>query len=259
MISTKGIHILVLAIVSVGVLSSCSGSKRLASGTDAPLSEEYRPSRVKPAELLQHLGDTSLAGVQGRARVLFSAPGSSERGIAEFKADRTNMLVSLRNSLGIEGGHVKVDADSVLLYYSLDRLAWKFSIEDYESMPDISLKMPLNLLAMIKPVVLEDDVSSVQENANSFLLLLDDGSELVLDRQSRLPSAIRYKTDIPDRFSEFTYEAYSKLNGISLPRRIQAVTHDRNNRIRLDVLDLQVNPPNLQFSLTIPNGVPIFR
>lgn len=259
MTAAKGVHMFVLAIVAVGVLSGCTGPKKLTGTADTPIGEEFRPSRVEPGELLQYLGDTSLAGVQGRARVLFSAPGSSERGIAEFKADRENMLVSLRNSLGIEGGHVKVDADSVLLYYSLDRIAWKFSIEDYESMPDISLKMPLNLLEMIKPVVLEDDISSIQENASSFLLVLDDGSELVLDRQSRLPSIIRYKTDIPDRFSEFTYEAYSKLNGISLPRRIQAVTHDRSNRIRLDVLDLQVNPPNMQFSLTIPNGVPIFR
>jgi hypothetical protein len=169
------------------------------------------------------------------------------------------MLVNIRNNLGIEGGNVLVDSDSVLLYYSLDKVAWKFSIEDYESMSDISLKLPLNLMSVLKPTVEEDDISSVQENASSYLLTLDDGSELVLDRQSRLPSMVRYKTDIPDRFSEFTYESYSRLDGISLPRRVQAITNDRVNRIRFDVIDLKVNPANLQFTLNIPNGVPIFR
>ncbi len=255
----NSINVTLAAFVVVVSVSSCGSSKRIAANQNEPLSEEYRPSRVSKSELMVHLGDSSLTSIQGRARVQFSAPGSSERGIAEFRADKNNMLVSIRNSLGIEGGSVLVDSDSVLLYYNLDRIAWKFSIADYESMTDISMKLPLNLLAVIKPSVAEDDIASVKENASSYLLTLDDGSEIVIDRQSHLPSVIRYKTDVPDRFSEFIYESYSRLNGINLPRRIQAVTHDRNNRIRFDVIELQVNPSNLRFSLNIPNGVPIFR
>jgi hypothetical protein len=241
------------------MVASCASSKKFVAYQNEPLSDEYRPSRVSKKELLTHLADISLTSVQGRARVQFSGPGTSDRGIADFRADKSNMLVSIRNSIGIQGGSVLVDADSVLLYYNLDRIAWKFSIDDYESMPDISMKLPLNLLSVIKPMVTEDNIATVQENVNSYLLTLDDGSELVIDRQSHLPSVVRYKSDIPDKFSEFTYESYSRLNGINLPRRIQAVTTDKNNRIRFDVVDLQVNPTNLRFSLNIPNGVPIFR
>ncbi len=250
-------HVAALAVAML--MSSCAGSKKLATNPAVPLTDEFQPSGTPASDLVLHLGENELQGVQGRARVQFSTPGSSERGIAEFRADKTNMLVSIRNNLGIEGGNVLVNSDSVLLYYSLDKVAWKFSIEDYETMSDISLKLPLNLLAVLKPIVREDDITSVQENASSFLLTLMDGSELIIDRESRLPSLVRYKTDIPDRFSEFTYESYSRLDGISLPRRIQAFTNDRTNRIRFDVIELQVNPPNLQFSLNIPNGVPIFR
>jgi hypothetical protein len=246
-------------LVVMVLVSSCASSKKIAPNRNEPLSEEYRPSRIPKKELMTHLGDYSLTSVQGRARVQFSAPGSSERGIADFRADKTNMLVSIRNNIGIQGGSVLVDTDSVLLYYNLDRIAWKFSLDDYESMSDISMKLPLNLLSVIKPTVLEEDIASIQENVSSYLLTLDDGSELVIDRLSLLPSVIRYKTDIPDRFSEFIYESYSRLNGINLPRRIQAVTNDKNNRIRFDVVDLQVNPANLRFTLNIPNGVPIFR
>ncbi len=249
----------VAAMVVAVLLSSCAGSKKLTTDPGIPLTDNFRPSSIPAADLLLHLGDSSLIGVQGRARVQFSSPGNSERGIAEFRADKTNMLVSIRNNLGIEGGNVLVDSDSVLLYYGLDKIAWKFSIDDYESMSDISLKLPLNLLSVLKPIVREGDITSVQENASSFLLTLQDGSELIIDRESRLPSLVRYKTDIPDRFSEFSYESYSRLDGIALPRRIQAITNDRANRIRFDVIELQVNPPNLQFSLNIPNGVPIFR
>jgi outer membrane biogenesis lipoprotein LolB len=259
MMNQRSIRMACIALVAVVLLSSCTGSKRMAVNQNIPLSDEYVPSRIPKSELLQQLNENNLSSVQGRARVQFSSPGVSERGIAEFKADKNNMQVSIRNNLGIEGGNVLVDSDSVLLYYNLDRVAWKFSIEDYEAMPDISMKLPLNLLAVIRPMVDEDDIASVHENANSYLLTLDDGSELIIDRQTRLPNLVRYNTDIPDRFSEFTYESYSRLNGITLPRRILAVTKDRNNRIRLDVTELQVNPTNLRFSLNIPNGVPIFR
>lgn len=248
-----------VALLVAVLAASCASSKKFDAYQSEPLSEEYRPSRVSKKELLTHLADISLTSVQGRARVQFSGPGSSERGIADFRADKSNMFVSIRNSIGIPGGSVLVDADSVLIYYNLDRIAWKFSIEDYESMPDISMKLPLNLLSVIKPMVVADNIATVQENVNSYLLTLDDGSELVIDRQSYLPSVIRYKTDFPDMFSEFTYESYSRLNSINLPRRIQAVTSDRNNRIRFDIVDLQVNPINLRFSLNIPNSVPILR
>lgn len=247
------------ALIVVVLFSSCVGSKKVSGDQNTPLTENYRPSSASIADLLLHLGDNSVTTVQGKARVQFSSPGTSERGVADFKADKTNMLVNIRNYLGIEGGNVLVDSDSVLLYYSLDKVAWKFSIEDYESMSDISLKLPLNLMSVLKPMVHEDDIQSVQENAHSFLITLDDGSELVIDRLSRLPSLVRYKTDIPDRFSEFTYESYARLDGVVLPRRIQAVTNDKVNRIRFDVIELQVNPANLQFTLNIPDGVPIFR
>jgi len=115
------------------------------------------------------------------------------------------------------------------------------------------------LMAVLQPVITIDEVVLIQENDGSYMVDMENGSVLILDKKTMLPNSIRFKSAVPDRFSEFVYESYARLNGVQLPRRIQAVTTDRQSRIRFDVLDLEVNPTNLQFTLTIPAGIPIYR
>jgi len=249
----------ILALCGMALLTSCSGSKTIANNGSSDDPDEYGPSRMSAASLVSEMTDTPAASIRGRARVQFSAPGNSERGIADFIADRKSMLITIRNNLGIEGGVVLADQDSVLLYYSIDKTAWKLSVEDYESLPDISLRLPLNLMSVLQPVIAVDDIVLIQENMGSYMVEMEDESILILDKKTMLPNNIRFKSTVPDRFSEFVYESYARLNGVQLPRRIQAVTTDRKSRIRFDVLDLEVNPTNLQFTLTIPAGIPIYR
>jgi len=249
----------ILALCGMALLTSCAGSKTIATSGSADDPELYGPSRMSAAALVSEMSESVVTSIRGRARVQFSAPGNSERGIADFIADRTNMLITLRNNLGIEGGIVLADQDSVLLYYSIDKTAWKLSVDDYESLPDISLRLPLNLMSVLQPVVAIDEIVLIQENDGSYMVDMVDGSILIVDKKTLLPNSIRFKSTVPDRFSEFVYESYARLNGVQLPRRIQAVTTDRKSRIRFDVLDLEVNPSNLQFTLTIPAGIPIYR
>jgi hypothetical protein len=114
-------------------------------------------------------------------------------------------------------------------------------------------------MSVLQPVIEIDEVLLIQENEGSYMVDMVDGSILIVDKKTLLPHSIRFKSTVPDRFSEFVYESYARLNGVQLPRRIQAVTTDRKSRIRFDVLDLEVNPSNLQFTLTIPAGIPIYR
>src|SRR5690606_8300413 len=125
-------------------------------------------------------------------RVQLSSPGSSERGSADFIADRSRLLIHLRNHIGVEGGHVLADRDSVLLYYSIDKVAWKPSVMDYETMPDISLRLPLNLLDVLNPVIDGDAIGHVLENANQYLLHMRDGTQVVIDKHTKNVHTMRY-------------------------------------------------------------------
>jgi hypothetical protein len=239
-------------------LSACASSATFAP-TDKGLEQAYEPSKTQVDVVLQNMGDTGLTSLRGKARVAFSSPGNSDRGIAEFTADRKHMMAKVRNSLGIEGAHIVVDSDSVLLYYIIDKIAWKLSINDYQTRPEIRLRLPLNLLDMLKPMIESEKVLSIEENNRYYKVNLHDSSQVYLDRSSLLPHAIRYQSDLDDRFTDFTYDSYAELNGVSLPRRIQAVTADRKNRIRFDITELELNPENAVLMMSIPASVPIYR
>ncbi len=245
--------------VSLG-LSACGGS-RVLTVPPPVLTEEFVPSLMQPAQMAALMKNEPVRAVKGRARVQLSSPGNSERGSADFIADRSRLLISLRNNLGIEGGHVLADPDSVLLYYSIDKVAWKLSVEDYETMPDISLRLPLNLLDVLSPVVEGSNIGEVLENASQYLIKMNDGVQVVVDKQTKNVQTMRYPSNVADRFSEFVYEGYATLNGQQLPRRIQALTTDRRSQIRFDVRELKLNPSEaeLRFVLDIPPGIHIYR
>ena len=251
------LYIPVMLLLAFGI-TACTGSKEMAR-SEFTVDSEYEPSKAEITTVLKHVSRSELRSLRGKARVAFSAPGNSERGIAEFTANRKNMLAKVRNNVGIEGAQIIVDSDSVLLYYVLDKIAWKLSIKDYESRPEIRLRLPLNLLDMLKPEIDSMEVQSIEENALSYKVRLQDSSELLIDKNTLLPQQIRFGTDVLDRFTEFSYDSYAQLNGISLPRRIQAVTADRKNRIRFDITELEVNPENVVLVLNIPASVPIYR
>jgi hypothetical protein len=251
------IHIALILVFAMNIVA-CTGSKKMAHSETA-MSSEFQPSKAELSTVLQNLSRSDLRSLRGKARVAFSAPGNSERGTAEFTADRKNMLAKVRNNVGIEGVQVVVDPDSVLLYYVIDKIAWKLSINDYETRPEILLRLPLNLLDMLKPEIDRENVESVEENDRFYKVHLRDSSEFIVDKNTLLPQHVRFGSDTPDRFTEFSYESYAQLNGISLPRRIQAVTTDRKNRIRFDITELEVNPVSGTTTLSIPASVPIYR
>lgn len=251
------VYIPVIVLLAMS-LSACASTAKIAP-TDITIDQGYESSKAEIGSVLINMGDSGLKSLRGKARVAFSSPGNSERGIAEFTADRKHMMAKVRNSVGIEGAHIVVDSDSVLLYYVIDKIAWKLSIKDYETRPEIRLRLPLNLLDMFKPQIDYSEAVSVEENNRLYKVVLRDSSELLLDKSSLLPYEIRFNTDQDDRFTDFTYDSYAQLNGISLPRRIQAVTADRKNRIRFEITELEVNPENAVFMMSIPASVPIYR
>lgn len=239
-------------------MSSCRSSGALKSDRSAE-SFEFKASKVAASSLLSHIGASSLRSVKGKARVAFSSPELSERGVADFMSDEIHSFARLRNGIGIEGAQILVDADSVLSYFVFDRTAWKFSILEYETRPEIKLRLPLNLLQMIRPMVHVDDVVFVEENADSYKIHLKNKTEIILHKTSLLPQYVRLESSLSDRFTEFRYEAYAQISGTFLPRRIQATTADRESRIQFDIIELEINPDRLQFGVNIPASVPIFR
>lgn len=248
---------LLLALTAV-VLGACTGSRVTAPPS---LSDDFKPSDVDHRKIAAMINQDDVSAVRGSAKVQFSAPGNSERGTARFIADRNNMLVTIRGNLGITGAHILASADSVTLYYVLDKMAWKMSVEDYETDPDIQMRLPLNLMDLLCPHIQTRNIRKVTENATHYLVHLHSDAQLLIHKDGKRLEMMKYLSEKPESFSEFVYESHAEMAGILLPRRVTVLSGDRSSRIRLDIGSLEVNPPKseLRFVLEIPQGVPIYR
>ena len=60
-------------------------------------------------------------------------------------------------------------------------------------------------------------------------------------------------------YSEITYESYSEIEGYKLPRKITILSADGNSKVLFQVRSLEINPDNLNLSITIPDDIPVQR
>jgi hypothetical protein len=219
----------------------------------------YQPLLGSHAKLIEALNNTYLHSIQGTARVQFSAPGLSERIVTEFTSSRKQMYLELRNTLGIVGAEVLSGADSVTILNKMDKLALRLSVDEYNQREDIRLRLPLNFLSIFNPQVDSTNLVQLLENEEYYKVLLKDGHHLVVNKQDYLPVTMVIADTTADRFTTFMYDGFEEIQGMRLPRRIQAYTTDRKSRIRIEVSRLEINPKDTIFALTVPPGIPIYR
>ncbi len=60
---------------------------------------------------------TSITSAKGKGRALVSEPGNSDRISITFETDSVLSLLTMKNRVGIEGGQMLVDKDSILIYH----------------------------------------------------------------------------------------------------------------------------------------------
>lgn len=245
-----------ILFIGVGFLISCGSGRKLVDHSEIT----FVPSSVTASEIIEFIkvSPEAVLAIEGRARSQVSGPNYSERATLHFISDRDQSLLVIRNQLGIEGGRILSDRDSVIMYNPIDRVAWKMSLEaaDRTLLNGFSA---FNLLDFLIPSFSENEVKSIEETDAQIKILLKNGSELIVHRQSGIIEQIYIPSDNPEAFNRFVFSHHATISGAVLPRRIQLLSNDFKSNIFLHIQELRLNPINVTFALNIPSNIPLER
>lgn len=235
------------------ILSACSSAKPVVEG-------DYTRSSLTNEEAVAGIPNYSeeLTSLEGKGRALVSEPGNSDRVTIDFQANQELSLLTIQNRIGIEGGQMLVDQDSILIYNRLDKIAQKISIYDGR-MTSLNELASINILDLINFKVTQEEVRAVFESNKFVQLRLKNGTRVFVDKEQALVREVEQTGRITAPYSKIIYESYGELNGFTLPQKITIFSADGDSRVVFLVRSLRVNPKNLQLDIDIPNNIVIQR
>ena len=241
------------AIALLGwLMMSCSGANELAN-------KDFSPSSATADTIISKIPDyqSSLHSVKGKGRAIVSEPGNTERVTVLFSSNRNRSLVTVRNSIGIEGGQLLTDGDTLLVYNKLDKYARKIPIRGSQ-LNRINKLASLNILDMINYVVPHERVETVLENKELYQLRMESGTRLYINRSTyRIQQVTQPKrSQLP--YSKITYDAYADIQGFSLPRKISIFGADEESKVALQLTGMEINPKLDTLTITIPDDIPVY-
>jgi hypothetical protein len=250
----RSVNRILFLIMCSGLALACTPPKKLA------IEGDFVPSSRNPSEVLAELGRPRelITSISGRSRAQYSGPGSSERSSVQFASDRTTTLMTFRNNLGIEGGKLHIDADSVTWYNRIDQVAQRVSVTNTSVLADQGLHA-INLLQLLNPDIESRRPRRMYENPTSWRIDFDDQSTLVFDKQTGDILQYEQFTLNNFEFSTYLFGSYMDVSGYRMPRSIQITTKDRRSNIFLNVQSFEVHPAILDISLDLPSHVRLER
>lgn len=232
---------------------SCSSSQKLVD-------DNFRPSEANLSQTINKVPDYSdnLQSVEGKGRAIVSEPGNTERVTINFASNRQKSLVTIRNGLGIEGGQLLTDGDTLLVYNKVDKYARKVPVKG-ASLNRINRLASLNILAMLNYSIKEEDVEQFLESETLYQLQLKTGTKVFIDKDSHTVNQIIQPSSTNLPYSKIEYAAYSSMKGFTLPRRISIFGPEGESKVALQLTALELNPTLDTLIIELPDDIPIYH
>ncbi len=247
------LHASVLLVLLL--LSACSTSRDITS------IENLEKADISADELVSMVPNysESLLTISGSGRAIVSEPGNSERVTIQFQSNRDESLLTIRNSVGIEGGQIYVDSDSLLIYNRIDRIAEKVPLRDGR-LSSVGSIASINILDLINFTFEANDVDEIYDDRDMYVALLYNRTLLNISKSDgSIREVVHANENIAAPYSRIEYEGYGIIDGFTLPRRITIFSRDGESRAALLVQRLDVNTELPELSIVLPNDVPIYR
>lgn len=201
---------------------------------------------------------SSLNSISGRGSAAVSEPGNSDRVTLIFEANRELGLITIKNRIGIEGGQLLVDQDSLLIYNKIDKEAQKVSIYDHR-LSGINELASVNFLDLLNFTFKAEDVIEVRESQKIFQVKLDNGALVQISRQENVVLNVSQPFSSNAPYSRIEYDGYGEISGFILPRKITIFSKDKDSKVALLIRALEVNPDRINVELEIPSNIKIQR
>jgi hypothetical protein len=235
------------------LLGACSTSRTVIS------IEDMEPATIAAAELVQMVPNynESLQTLTGNGRAIVSEPGSSDRVTLQFQSGREASLITIRTSVGIEGGQILVDSDSLLIYNKVDNYAEKVSLAQ-SNLTSIGSLASLNMLDMFSFSFSADDVEMIFENPQLYTAVLYDGAQVTISKSDGMVQHV-VQSRTGSAYSRIEYEGYARIENFYLPRKITIFSSDGKSRATFLVQRLEVNQPLPPLRIDLPDDIPIYR
>lgn len=232
------------------------------TGTRAALDyENLDPALITADSLVAMMPDYSaeLQTMTGRGRALVSEPGNSSRVTVEFQTNRSRSLLTIRTSIGVEGGQILIEPDSLLIYNKIDNVAQKVAPEQ-STISSVGSIASLNMLDLFNFRVRADQVEQIFDNGDTYLVLLKDRAAIEVDKSSGLVVKVDRSQSLPPiPYQQIEYDGYAEINRFQLPRKITIFSGDGQSRATFLVQQLNVNGKLPPLEIDIPDDIPIYR
>lgn len=252
-ITAQSTYLWALIIFSVLVLSACSGPRMIQQ-------EDFQTSETTADNVLSRVPmyTNSLTTLKGNARAIVSEPGNTERVRVNFSSDRDKSLVSIKNNLGIEGGQLLTDGDTLLIYNKVDKFARKIPVRGAK-LDRINRIASLNIIEMLNYTVSADNIESVLENRQYYMLILHSGTKIHIDKESYLIEQVDEPPASELPYSKIRYDAYGSLKEFKLPRRITIFGPEGDSKVDLQITSLELNPKLDSLVIELPEDIPVYH
>lgn len=259
-VRTNGINVLKKGKLSGIVLFlffmiSCSSSGELMD------EEHLDEASITVDELLESVPDyrESLQTIEGRGRAIVSEPGNNERVTLQFLSDRDESLITVRTSVGIEGGQIYVDSDSLLVYNRVDKYAQKVPLNQGK-LTSVGSIASVNMLDLFNYTFTQPDVRALYETDEYFLAVLVSRAKVYISRETgRVVEVHQPENNQTVPYSRIIYEGYGEIEGFYLPRKITIFSQDGKSRATLLVQNLEINEELPRLGIDLPADIPIYR
>jgi len=252
--SQQQFRFLFLLLLGVGLIS-CSGPKKLASTN----TDNLNSSTIEASAIVGNMPNyqSKLHSVQGKGRAYVSEPGNTNHVTVLFSSNREKSLVTVRNRIGVEGGKLLTDGDTLLIYNKVDKFARKIPIRG-GNIDRINQLASLNILDLLNYAVSSDNVTSVEENKSTYKLKLISGTDVYVDKNSYLIKEVDEPKNSELPYSKIIYDAYGSIQGFKLPRRISIFGAEKKSKVALQITGLELNPKLDSLVIDLPDDIPIY-
>lgn len=249
------IKIAVLFTVLIGIISACSTVREVP----AVEKENFQESQIPIDSVVAALPNYSdtFKTVKGRGKAIVSEPENSEHVTILFSSNREKSLITIKNSIGIEGGQLLTDGDSLLVYNKVDKYARKLSVSG--DLDDINNLATVNILEILNTPVSAKEVQRMWENDEAYLLRLQSGASIFVGKENGLIQQIDQPQEPGIPYSQIKYEGYERIEGLKLPRRITIFSADKSAKVDLLLQSLEINPELGKLEIDLPEDIKIYR
>jgi hypothetical protein len=234
----------------------------LFAGCRAPLelleTGELERADISTEELVDMVPDYSdkLLTLSGSGRAFISQPGNSDRVTVDFHSNREASLVTFRNRLGMEGGQLLVEEDSVLVYNRIDKVAEKISLKD-ANLTEVGTLATINLVELFHYPFHRGEITEIYQDDQYFVAITADRTRITIDNNSGFIMDLQTHPDSGAPYSRISYESYESQEGFYLPKKITIFSQDGSTRVTMLVRHLQANKELPELKIQIPDEVPI--